>query len=252
MTAGRPTQFSYFVNRWQNNAPEGAIFSFVPAPLAFDVPRGRTTRVLFVRLASVSAGAPPLVLAADGRAPRAATLVPLEHPVREQFTWYAVRVPPAASHLVLRFGVDPNGLAISQIRTGQNTSSFRAIPLPASVPDVHARVRVISASPTRIAADVTTTGTGTCSATLLTGFDPRWTARTATDVPLTHFVADGWANGYALPCGSAQSVTFRYDGVLFDWTAMLGRLLLLVLAGAVAWYESTPLRMRLRSFRAAR
>jgi len=240
-----PTQFSYFVDRWQNDASEGAIFTLVPAPLSVDLgPRG--AGVLFVRLAFGAGGVPTLAVAAgsDG-AFRAAKLVPLEPVAPERFTWYAVRLPSRAKRVTLAFGVDPNGLALAQLRAGERTSAFTAVRLPARVPDVHASAAVVTATPSRIVADVRSEGTGTCSATLLTAYDPRWSAR-AGGAPLAHFVADGWANGYELPCGGTTRVTFAYDGRLFAATALAGRLLLagFALVALSPWLGARARRLR--------
>ncbi len=240
-----PSQFTYFVNRWQNNAPEGTIFSFVPETLRFDVARG--ARVLFARLASIDAARASATLSADGGAFHAVPVTPLERVVREEFTWYAIALPARTAHVALRFAVPPNGLALAQLRSGARATAFRAVPLPRNVADVAARAFVTSAVPTALTALVTSRGTGTCSATLLTAYDAGWSAREAGGtMPLPHFRADGWANGYLVPCGGSRRVTFRYDARFFDATALAGRLLLLVLAALAAWYESAPQRARLR------
>lgn len=239
------TQFTFFMNRWQNNAPEGAIFTYVSAPLTFTIPETRNAAVLFARIATVGDTLPPSVeLKVNDHKTRGERFTALERATPERFVWYALRVPAGAHRIQLRFEVNSNGVAVSQIRIGAKKALFHPIQMSAKTAFGPAHAEVTAATPTRLTASISTSGKGTCSATLLTTYDPLWSGRLLGEShALPHFIADGWANGFIIPCGGSRRIIFTFASRFFNNSAISGRILLVLLVIVVVVFA--PRRMRM-------
>jgi hypothetical protein len=225
-------QNSFLRNRWQNFSPTGGLYTESPAALALDVANasGRYPAVL----AATSVPGNPAFASGAVRG-ILMPLVPNAARYRQHFTWFVSRVPLAESaRLTIAFPHQRDGVAVAAVALVRATD-LRPLVATSGPPRrgdaASGSVTIASATPTALAGTFLDRGAA-CSLTLLTNFDRRWHATIGGVPQPRHFRADGWANGWIVPCG-AHPFALTYDGRFFTIAFLAGWLLIGTL-GAIA------------------
>jgi len=245
------TQDSYLTNRWQNFSPVGAVFTRSPTPFGLAPGRAVSGRFLAVLVAS---DRPQRAVELNVTGTRDVTrLVPLATRAEldpEHFTWYRA-VDPLTSDAPLRitFSGQQYGVAVAAVAV---LSRQELDVLARKTPGTRGSngrgdVRLTDVGPVRIAGWVNSiNGSGTCSLSLLTNFDRRWSLQLEGAPQLGHFRGDGWTNGWLVPCGR-HSFVIKYAGQAFTLATTIGwGIILLCITVAIGFGVKTRAWLVLR------